>query len=415
MIRNLSCLSEEQSMIVQTIITALSEIRQRNGDHIHLNMDMRLLAAYFERFLSELNDHSDWKVFVISSTHHTSNIILGCVPINEMEISERFVLKIEISPSLDFESLKSETAFYRLHQDGYFPSFLGFFCKADTGAIALEYLDGYQKFSSLLWQEDISKSDAHEFFVSILSHIRSNLFFSGMVEKLSVDDNWTLFNKLYLDRALSRLSGNNISDLHRLRRIALLRECTINDVVLPGPIDLLHMIAKEGKFIANYLPTEVGSIHGDLHFGNILIKKEKGSRRSREFAFVDPHFFQCGPLIYDFGKLHQSFVGHYEAIMRGTYVIENQKNDNFVLHFFEPPHYISYGEDLGDCINDLFFSFHMNYEVVHWRSVCTLSTGIHLMAAAPHHILQEEEAISLLLWGCFLTFTAFQKLKLESK
>src|SRR3972149_1502215 len=101
--------------------------------------------------------------------------------------------------------------------------------------------------------------------------------------------------------------------------------------------------------------------------------------------------------------------------MRKAYILENAGDNIFDLHFSEPPHYTSFRKELDNSVDAYLLNENSGYYSANLHSLCNLSTGIHLIAAAPHHILEEKEAATMLLWGCFLTFDAFEALKLGLK
>jgi len=408
MISESSCLSREQLTVVQQIFASIRQVQRIEDFSFTTHTDMRPVAIRLEKLLSELVVDIGWEISVISVTHHTSNIILACK--HQNRVGNSFILKIEASSLPGFKTLLSEVAYYRMHQNRHLPAFLGYFSEADLNAIALEYLKGYRKLSSFLWEENTPKLEVRTLLVSILTWIGFDLFLSGQIQKLSVDERWDAFKKFFLDRALSRLRENTVID-SPLGKVAALRNCRVNDIALPGPVELLNMIMDSGRFISNNLPPLLGSIHGDLHFGNILVRTEGNRTLSPRFVLVDPRYCRPAPIIYDLGKMYQSFLGHYEAIMRSAYTIERSAHNNFMLHFSEPLHFVAFGEEFEECVNNSPFGLEIKSSGIDLRSICALSAGIHLMAAAPHHILSADEAVSMLLWGCWLSFSAFENLK----
>lgn len=409
MIVKSSILTYKQLLVTKSL---LSLIVQTKNDKAwkRQHPDVQLIATSLEQPLENFNG---WKISIISSTHHTQNIIFVCLPTSNNEQDNCFVLKVQVFLEGEDSPLSSEASFYQLHQYDCLPDFLGFFMEKDVSAIALEYLDKYLKFSSLLWGGDLADADSKGLFQAILDFISNDLYYRGDTKSLSSGDNWKVFRKLFLDRATTRL-GEIKSDNSSFQRVIFLNECIINGVIIPGPIKLLNALAKEGSFIADLLPQSLGSIHGDLHLGNILVDKKNLIRwhdkySVPKFILVDPRFYNPGPIIYDLAKIYQSFYGHYEAIMRGAYQLEPISDNSFSLHFMEPSFYKSLEFVLENNIKGVCTNLECNPVNFHWA--CILSTGIHLIAAAPHHIYYEKEAMAMLLWGCYLACEAFAKVK----
>jgi hypothetical protein len=92
----------------------------------------------------------------------------------------------------------------------------------------------------------------------------------------------------------------------------------VNDIPECSVISIIQNIQEKLK----YEKLAGGYFHGDMCLSNLLY-----DNRTRGIKVIDPRanavgkFCNIGPLIYDFGKLAHSFVGHYDFIIAGFFDI----------------------------------------------------------------------------------------------
>jgi len=99
----------------------------------------------------------------------------------------------------------------------------------------------------------------------------------------------------------------------------------INNVKYNNIIFLLKKISKDRKFLEKMTPPKVNSIHGDLHFDNILYKNKK------DYVLIDPRGCETGDIAYDVGKVFHSCHGHYDLIHTGKFILKSDKENKFTF------------------------------------------------------------------------------------
>lgn len=152
---------------------------------------------------------------------------------------------------------------------------------------------------------------------------------------------------------------------------------TVNGLVLHSPGHYMEQI-QHSEALRNYLtPDQLGLIHGDLHFGNILLQQSR-------LYFVDPNGESRMPIEYDYGKILHSFHGGYNQIAKGQFLL--QKNDDGYRFKIEMPE--SYTKVLS--ATQQHFT-----EQEYMRGL--YSEALHFATMLPHHASNEVETTALFL------------------
>jgi hypothetical protein len=154
----------------------------------------------------------------------------------------------------------------------------------------------------------------------------------------------------------------------------------------------IERIQKEAKLYKCLTPDEGGTIHGDLHFGNILCL-------DNESFLIDPNGNHPLPFEYDLGKLLHSVHGNFGGIMRGGYSIE-YFNDEYILHVDRPASF-------EDCLASL-------KRTLDTRTLLRglYSEAMHFATMLPHHAAEKGETRALFLTCVELFGELFELLKI---
>ena len=196
-----SKLTSQQLTIVEYMFATLVQMQLAHKEWV-CALDKHILG---DELLSRLIGIMDWEVSILSISHHTGNIIFLCSPLGR-ETNSRFVLKIQAVKHGSRCSLEEESLFYQLHQNTHLPELLGFFVYENLVAIALGYLEGCERFSTLLWKKDFDKNEAYSLLDSILAYLLNDLFSSSTLEIIEGSASWSTFEWFFIERATNRLS-----------------------------------------------------------------------------------------------------------------------------------------------------------------------------------------------------------------
>lgn len=131
----------------------------------------------------------------------------------------------------------------------------------------------------------------------------------------SVDVDLTSLESLYLDKTLSRLKDVEITEF----------QCFVNEFEESEKVSLYDIVVTASEFIRKPQMHDVGVVHGDFCFSNILYDS-----RTFGLKLIDPRGLNSkgeicifGDLRYDIAKLYHSVVGCYDYIITSRYKIEN--------------------------------------------------------------------------------------------
>ena len=356
--------------------------------------------------------HVDWHVSVLSKTHHTQNVVMLCAPVSSLEEPSSFVLKVEVQAQIEPERILREARFYQQNQGPHFPKLLGIFTWKPILAIALEYLGTTCTLGDYLWDPRLGRCYGAALLVKVIDFL-SNHLFTSRIRTPSLAESHVLFRSLFIDRIRVRFSLLQTAEgiIEGLFRSRLVR---INGHTCYGPSSLLERSQENVEASFALLPRIVGCIHGDPHLGNILLYPCSLELNSSDLAsgpqmgsspllwLIDPGSDRLGPLLYDLAKLYQSLWGHYEAIMRQAFWVELTRSAEYRIDFDEPPHFVHFRDLLRDLVGNLSLPAYPSLSSDRLHSACLLAAGLHLIAAAPHHVNRITEAQALLLTGTLL-------------
>ncbi|WP_324689908.1 hypothetical protein U0O11_10730 [Cobetia sp. D5] len=199
----------------------------------------------------------------------------------------------------------------RLHT----PALISKYCITDdTPSYTTEYLYNLP-LSDLLVYGDLSNSAWH----SILSVAKEVSFDFSKYNKIDIDVD--SLNLLYLEKTLQRVNDIKSTDFqYALHEFETQEGITLYDIALIT-----------SRFIRRPEPSDVGVVHGDFCFSNILYDS-----RTHGLKLLDPRGLNSkgenciyGDIRYDIAKLYHSVVGCYDYIIASRYKIEDDNCLNF--------------------------------------------------------------------------------------
>lgn len=159
------------------------------------------------------------------------------------------------------------------------------------------------------------------------------------------------------------------------------RQISINGKKCLTP-DFAFKKITDSSLMTNHLtPKKLGTIHGDLHTGNILIQADR-------LYFIDPSGIPLLPIEYDLGKILQSVHGKYPHIMRGEFKVNKSGVSDYEFSIDHNSAYQTAHEYLKKHIApDMYL-----------RSLYT--EALHFATMLSHHAGNREETTALYLSAC---------------
>jgi len=189
---------------------------------------------------------------------------------------------------------------------------------------------------------------------------------------------------LYLSKTMERLEL-----LAEQSNINLEREWTINGNTVPG----LNRIAElADSAIPRATPADIGVMHGDFCFSNILydfrhglikVIDPRGLNSKREFCVF-------GDLRYDLGKLHHSVIGKYDYIKADRFMLSLNGKHNLSLELPE--------NEKSALIENIFLSRSFGGYAVDSSTITAISTLLFL-SMLPLHSDRPDHQLALLANG----------------
>lgn len=255
--------------------------------------------------------------------------------------------KLETDPSLSYirksstetDKLQKEINFYTAAPDrikSLMPKLIN--SADDCSWYDMEYING-----TPLGREYIENSLSELFWEKIFKDINSFLADYLDFSKSSSEEQ---LNKILIEKAINR--SNQIND--KEIRAIFFDGCTINGKPYPSLNSLMELRSD----VLTRVPLDVGLLHGDICFSNILVRAE-----DELIKFIDPRGgFDApeiyGPITYDIAKVAQSVIGGYEQLLYKKYSLINKK-DSYLLVLEKPINY--------ERVLPLFADFLRHYEV----------------------------------------------------
>lgn len=317
-----------------------------------------------KKMVHDLTEVLSGRIIKTIDTHNTSSIIFIF-----QQDTHRYVLKAEYGirnatakEILWYKSAEGHSiapAFLHSHEDNRF-SF-----------ILLEYIENARTL------EDISRSASHS-DKEILGYIdlalarNKELFQKShpiQADKDSID-------AFYLNKYEERLK--EALDFPYLRELLSSPGVTINGRTYNTPSQYIRRIRNHSALRDYLTPDLLGLIHGDLHYGNILIG-------TQDMYFIDPNGTLGMPIEYDYGKLLHSVHGCYGQIMEGSYSLLRHSDSHYSFHVKKPKRFS--------------LAFHHLEKVLTEKELLRglYAEALHFATMLPHHATKRRETTALFL------------------
>lgn len=182
-------------------------------------------------------------------------------------------------------------------------------------------------------------------------------------------------NDIYLPKTLERIQKLKSSDF-----FTLVAQFGFNDVE-----KIIDMAIDSAKYISTVGSENIGIVHGDYCFSNILFDS-----RTQALKLIDPrgvdssgNVTMYGDLRYDVAKFYHSVVGCYDFIIAGRYNIDGGK-----ISFFEQERL----QRLSSIFDKVFFESGV------FNKVEILAINVHLfISMLPLHSDKPDRQVAMLL------------------
>jgi fructosamine-3-kinase len=332
---------------LENILEALAAITPRSREELLKNIPLILAGC-----LTEVRDRHNTK----------SAIFIFNTP------GGKYFLKGEYGT--DNATTKEVHWYNSVHSSLLAPPAISSLVKGDYAYLLLPYIEDAKTLDELVESNSISKEKLLKYITSALSMDR-HLLAASKPKTVSHNEVNNFYLKKYQRRAKESQRFTYLSTLletptHR-----------INDQTFHSPSYYLTKIAENSKLHTYLTPNIVSMIHGDLHCGNILIKKNS-------IYCVDPNGLFHLPIEYDYGKILHSIHGGYHQIMRGQYGLKVIDNG---FHF---------EMEIPDAYN--FVHKKIKAQLTEQEYLRGLyAEALHFATLLPHHATERTETTALFL------------------
>lgn len=266
------------------------------------------------------------------------------------------------------------------------PSFFGGLYNKNIAVYELEFLDKYALFEDLIINDNINETQIQGYIMGSLD-LMTVFFTSKQSRFVSFEEGETLYWLKIKQRV------KEASNIPWLKELLQQRIVIINDKEFPGIPLILETLSKE-VLRRKITPCRWGFVHGDIHFGNIMVNEGK-------IKLIDPNGKLELPIEYDIGKLLHSLHGNYNYIHRGRFSLEARASPHeYVFKINTASKEYRWFEEI--------FRNRFSEEVV-LRSL--FSECCHFLTMLPHHTKDREETTALYLQTIILFQDLLRKLK----
>lgn len=235
----------------------------------------------------------------------------------------------------------------------------------------------------------VEDSATYEEWLNIFATLRMMREYFGEAGELSSNgrDRAKAQRAMYVEKTVNRLL-----ELKKSRRFQplFMQEFRINGRKYGGIYDVVHLLNVNAERI---IPTaeRFPVIHGDLHFGNMLI-----SHGGHGVKLIDPRGDFGGRMIYgdaryDLAKLLHSIEGGYDLITEDMFRLRYNENRRAIWYRMEKP--------MGRKAVEKAFGRMFGGEVAESRQALTLIEATLFLSMIPLHRESEERQMVMLARG----------------
>jgi len=297
-------------------------------------------------------------------THNTSSVIFIF-----QQGKNKYVLKAEhgeasatVREITWYKSALSKSlapSFIHSHQNQYFSFML------------LEYIENAKTLEDISASGDYDSTEILHYLE--IAFLRNKKLYTDSQPITATKDAIDIF---FLGKYEQRL--REAKSIPYLKKLYEASTITLNNKKFHTPSAYIDMIVAN-KDLYDYLtPNKLGLIHGDLHYGNILIG-------NGDLYFVDPNGASHMPIEYDYGKLLHSVHGGYGQIMKGAYTLVAYGDNHYTFHSEE--------------------SENLTLAFTHLQSLLSkkellqgmYAEALHFATMLPHHASDKRETTALYL------------------
>jgi hypothetical protein len=171
---------------------------------------------------------------------------------------------------------------------------------------------------------------------------------------------------------------------------------SVNGITFPSLRDAFSIIVERLTAFEFSRPLHIG--HGDLCFNNILVDPLFGTLK-----LIDPRAALhrqtgiCGLMdpLYDLAKLNHSFMGLYDSVVNGLYILRHNEDSTLSFRVYKPKNY----EIVLSMFQDMLLLERVD------ETTCTLITSSLFLSLLPLHREDPDRMVALAILGSALLFT----------
>lgn len=296
---------------------------------------------------------------------------------------EKFVLKLERSDNPLVT--QKEVNWYTYIKDNivvpaHFPHFFGGYQDKGIAFYFLDYLDAYVPVGTLFVQDKLTVVE----LVSIANE--AIIAVEEMFYKLPRKKDPAIVRAVFAERLQKRYSEMYVFEY--LKELLGREEIIINGKSYKNMPFYIEKLV-DSPILKDIEDKDLGIIHGDMHFGNILLKE--GS----PFMFLDPNGALFLPLEYDYSKILYSTQSGYDFLHTGRYKLQ-QNNKEFEFSLDE--------HEKRAEVTDNYIKFLGDKAATVWYT-----NAIHTISSLPHHAKDVEETTATYLQSILILDDLFKR------
>jgi hypothetical protein len=270
----------------------------------------------------------------------------------------------------------------------------------------MPFYEGYRTITKLLFESKINAEHCLNFMRKILDFVFKYLY---SITTGQVPNDY--IKNLHLTRVKDRLT-ETIQRETSFKEIIDSQNIRIANTSFPNILSIISNIEKKPNTLTDLIPSKLVMIHGDLHFGNILVKYNEQTNELMDFILIDPGGFKNGgDIFYDMGKLWHSFHGLYDFLLMNEFNLNYQEEGEpcFDLRITKKEVLKEY-EKINSQFTDLLLNYKQIKEEKNWELRTLFSEACHFCSMIPFHITNISKARAMYATGVRLLNECYNKL-----